>query len=232
MLTKILWRLIWGAVPASYGVVSWRVISAGSCWRIGNGTKIKRYISTVSPSLENQKVSSLFCEHAKEWDREIIRDIFDLRDQQLISGTIIEQDLEDDILTWKLENSGQYSVKSAYKLLQQEKGNWNMGNNMSFWKSLWNIKAPLQVLNLIWRALTYCLPTLLQLQSKHVPVNNICPVCKEGVESICHALVQCKAADMCWQLFLPGTTTNSNMEFKIWLERILSCKPDNIKAKM
>nr|XP_017256083.1 PREDICTED: uncharacterized protein LOC108225667 [Daucus carota subsp. sativus] len=69
----------------------------------------------------------------RQW--EIIRDIFDLRDQQLISGTIIEQDLEDDILTWKLENSGQYSVKSAYKLLQQEKGNWNMGNNMSFWKS-------------------------------------------------------------------------------------------------
>lgn len=107
-----------------------------------------------------------------------------------------------------------------------------MGDNMSFWKILWNIKAPPQVLNLIWRALTYCLPTLFQLQSKHVPVNNICPVCKEGVESIFHALVQCKAADMCWQLFLPGINTNSGMEFRVWLERILSCKPDNIKTRI
>lgn len=121
-------RFIWRSILEAR-----RVISAGTCWRIGSGTKIKilgqpwlnndnPYITTMSPSLENQMVSSLFFEHTKESDVEVVRDIFDLRDQQLIFGTTIEQDLEDDTLTWKLENSGQYSVKSAYKLLQQEKG--------------------------------------------------------------------------------------------------------------
>lgn len=218
-----------------------RIISAGSCWRIGNGTKIQilgqpwlnnnnPYITTVSPALENQRVASLFCEHSKEWDFEVVHDVFEVRDQHLIASTTIEQELEDDVLTWKLENSGQYSVKSAYKLLQQEKGNW--GEDILFWRSLWNIKAPTQALNLVWRALTYCLPTLLQLQSKHVPVNNIYPLCKEGTESILHALVQCRAADLCWQIFIPGINTNETVDFRTWLERNLSGKPGKTKERI
>lgn len=77
----------------------------------------------MSPVLENQRVASLFCEHSKEWDFEIINDVFYVRDQHLIASTTIEQELEDDVLNWKLENSCQYLVKSTYKLLQQEKGN-------------------------------------------------------------------------------------------------------------
>lgn len=56
----------------------------------------------------------------KEWDLEVVDDIFNTRDKQLILNTLIEQDLESDVLYWKLEASGQYLVKSAYKLLQQQ----------------------------------------------------------------------------------------------------------------
>lgn len=72
-----------------------RVISSGSSWRIGRGNDIKiigqpwlnneenSYITMTSPSLTNQPVSSLFCTGTKEWDMEVVTDIFDSRDQHL-----------------------------------------------------------------------------------------------------------------------------------------------------
>lgn len=63
---------------------------------------------------------------------EVIEDIFDVRDQHCIANTRVEQDLDRDVLYWKLENSGQYSVKSAYKLIQERKGMWSAGNNSVF----------------------------------------------------------------------------------------------------
>lgn len=211
-----------------------RVISSGSNWRIATGKEIKiigqpwlnnlesPYISTVSPSLTNQMVFSLFHTGTKEWDMEVINDIFDARDQQCIVNTRVEQELDKDTLCWKLENSGQYSVKSAYKLIQEQKGSWNAANNIVFWKKLWNIKAPPKALNVVWRAVSSCLPTKTILQTKHIQIDNICPVCKEEAETIFHSLVQCKAVALCWKIHNAKITTNVTMEFPDWLARNLS----------
>ncbi|XP_074336082.1 putative mitochondrial protein AtMg00310 [Apium graveolens] len=61
-----------------------RVISSGSCWRIGNGKEVSvlqqpwlqdtdnPYIITNFPTIVQQKVASLFCTDAKQWDLEFI----------------------------------------------------------------------------------------------------------------------------------------------------------------
>ncbi|KAL8148975.1 hypothetical protein AgCh_006108 [Apium graveolens] len=81
-----------------------KVISEGSYWRIGTGKEImiidqpwlnnveNPYIATNSPS-----------------------------DQQCILNTTVERSLDRDVLSWKAEHSGQYSVKSAYQSLQRQK---------------------------------------------------------------------------------------------------------------
>lgn len=173
---------------------------------------------------------SLFQTGTKEWDLEIINDIFWY--QGYIVNTMVEQDLDRDVLSWKLELSGQLSVKSAYKLLQEQKGAWSANDNVGFWKKMWNIKAPPKVLILIWRAVTYCLPSKVQLQTKHVQINNIFPVCNEGVESIFHALVQCRSAALCWKIYNPGINTDECMEFPMWIERRLPGQSKNSKAKI
>lgn len=91
-----------------------------------------------------------------------------------------------------MENSGQYSVKSAYKLIQEQKGAWSDDLNRDFWKKLWNVKAPPKALHLVWRAVSHCLPTKTILQRKHVGVDDICPVCNEEAETIFHSLVHVK----------------------------------------
>lgn len=57
-------------------------------------------------SLVDKCVDSLFHTGTKIWDREVISDIFDDRNQQLILNIMVESDLEDDMLYWKFENSG------------------------------------------------------------------------------------------------------------------------------
>ncbi|XP_074352658.1 uncharacterized protein LOC141691804 [Apium graveolens] len=139
-----------------------KVISDGACWRIGNGTNIQimdqpwlnaenSHVTTVSPALENQMVASLFRSHTREWELDTIREVFNDQDQQHILNTMIEQDLEEDVLNWKFENSGNYSVKLA---------------------------------------------------------------------------------TTCWKIFDPGIHIGDNEEFHTWLERNLTRKSDNIKAKV
>lgn len=54
-------------------------------------------------------------------DLDIINDIFEVRNQECIKTTRIENELESDMLQWNGETSGQYSVKSAYRLLQTQR---------------------------------------------------------------------------------------------------------------
>ena len=127
-----------------------------------------------------------------------------------------------DTLYWRLENSGLYSVKSAYKFLQTQKGEWSGQFNDSIWRILWKSKAPPKVLNLVWRALSYCLPTLSQLHQKHVPVQTRCQVCAGGVETIFHALVGCHFAVQCWKTFDTAMYIGEEAEFHTWFERVIS----------
>lgn len=108
----------------------------GTRWRIGSGENIQilgqpwlmcdvnPFITTCSQAIENQPVASLFAINRREWDMDVIRDIFNTKDQECILQTTLLNSNVEDAVYWKLEASGEYSVKSAYKHLQQQKSNW------------------------------------------------------------------------------------------------------------
>ena len=98
-------------------------------------------ITTSSPVIGNNNASSLLCVERKQWDTEVIGDIFNERDQQCILATKLEEGVSQDTVQ-QLEHTGVYSVKSAYKFLQTNKGTWNNQNRDSLWKLLWRVKAP------------------------------------------------------------------------------------------
>ncbi|XP_060969941.1 uncharacterized mitochondrial protein AtMg00310-like [Cannabis sativa] len=55
-------------------------------------------------------------------------------------------------------------------------------DNSGFWRKMWHLKIPPKVKNLLWRAITDCLPTCLQLVTKHVSISALCPVCTNQAE--------------------------------------------------
>lgn len=197
---SFVWRSIWEAKS---------VVMAGARWNVGSGTSINilgqpwlqeevnPYITSELQGMNCAKVSNIMSLDQRCWDKEIVADIFNNRDQHCIKKITLTDDTSEDRLYWGKEISGEYSVKSAYKMLQLQGGRWQTADNDSLWRTMWQIKAPPKVLNTIWRALAQCLPTLTALHEKHVPVIITCPVCNGEEESTLHALVTCPFASQC-----------------------------------
>ncbi|KAL8114965.1 hypothetical protein AgCh_021696 [Apium graveolens] len=180
------------------------------------------YVSSESPSFEHNKVTSLMKTYSRQWDTEIIADLFNERDQRCIFNTKINSRVTEDQIYWKEEDSGDYSVRSAYRLLQAQKARWTVDDNGSLWRKIWQVKAPPKVLNLIWRALSYCLPTMVMLAQKYVPVLKVCPVCNVEEKTIIHALVTCPFANQCWQRVIPDVQQEFGRGFEGWLEKVMN----------
>lgn len=122
----------------------------------------------------------------------------------------------------RMESTGNYSVRSAYRLLQAQKGRWQRNDNASLWGKMWKVKAPPKVLNLIWRTLSYCLPTMTALAQKKVDVICVCPVCNGEDETALHALVTCPFATLCWENVLSGVHQDRGSDFNEWMASIIN----------
>lgn len=225
------WRSVWEAKE---------VVSAGACWRIGSGNEVdisgqpwladpeNSYITTESESFQQNKVTGLMCLDSRAWDHEVVKDLFNSRDQKCILETPIYEG--DDIIYWKHDFSGEYTVKSAYKLIQRLKGAFNSAQKSEVLLRLWKIKAPPKVINVAWRALCGFLPTLVQLQFKHVQVDTHCPVCLQEEETILHSLVLCPFAQSCWNIIFHGFQVNQNQNFGEWLSNIFDKEHQDMNA--
>uniref|UniRef100_A0A803PSG4 Reverse transcriptase zinc-binding domain-containing protein n=1 Tax=Cannabis sativa TaxID=3483 RepID=A0A803PSG4_CANSA len=163
------------------------------------------WVVLTHPGLVDVTMANLLTMDGSGWDLEIIADLFEARDQSLICGVPLFDTAASDQLFWSFENSGVYSIKSAYNFLQKQKSNWFDEEIAAFWSKLWKLKLPSKVSNLLWRACTQCLPTSVQLKTKRVDVNLLCPICMEEEESVLHYLVTCRVVKLCWNRVGIGT---------------------------
>ncbi|KAL8131281.1 hypothetical protein AgCh_007272 [Apium graveolens] len=229
---SFVWRSIWEAK---------HVIAAGMRWKIGSGNSVNildqpwllddhnPFITSAVQGLENYKVSALMAMDHRGWDEEILRDLFNTRDQQCIRRITLTDSSEEDEVYWGKEASGMYSVRSAYRLLQEQKNLWRQEDQTSAWRKTWRVKAPPKVLNFMWRALSNCLPTMVMLSQKQVPVSSVCQVCRNGEETVEHILCHCTLATQCWQIVLPRFSVNGSYNFFQWWQKIFEvCAKEKI----
>ncbi|XP_074346940.1 uncharacterized protein LOC141685753 [Apium graveolens] len=170
--------------------------------------------------LEHETVASLVSINGQGWDADIIADLFNVRDQRCILNTQMGGDNEPDSLFWNEESTGDYTVRSAYRLIQRNKGMWSSRDNNKVWRTVWRTRAPPKVLNMVWRALAGCLPTRTILAAKRVHMPVICLVCNVEEETIFHVLVSCPFAFQCWSNRGTVCQSSSGMEFNVWLDRM------------
>ena len=228
---------IWRSLMAAKGI-----IADGARWQVGTGEQIdvlkqpwlkdaNPYITSASPALVNCKVVSLMSENQEEWDKDILNDLFNERDQQCIQEVRIGDSGREDRIYWSQEAHGNYSVRSAYRLLQRQKGYWEDSDNNSVWRKIWRIKAFAKILNLVWRSISFCLPTMTMLRQRGVKVESVCPVCKMEAETIDHVFLRCTVAIQCWLLVLPGMQyTGQNLHQ--WWEQVLNMADTRKRAQV
>ncbi|XP_060960620.1 uncharacterized protein LOC133031197 [Cannabis sativa] len=87
-----------------------------------------------------------------------------LQDRVLMSTCYV---VVEDCWSWTGDRTGDYTVKSAYSMMQLQKNTQPGVNNSGFWHKLWHLKIPPKVKNFMWRAVSDTPPTCLQLVTKY-----------------------------------------------------------------
>lgn len=83
---------------------------------IPNASNFK--LSTAVSSMQNKIVDILIDPNNRRWKYELVRNTFQENDEAHILHIPLTQSTQDDMLVWREESSGMFSVRNAYKLLQ------------------------------------------------------------------------------------------------------------------
>ncbi|KAH9768956.1 reverse transcriptase domain-containing protein [Citrus sinensis] len=200
-----IWRsILWGR----------QIICAGSRWRIGNGQDVHihkanwipqliTFKPVIKPTMPSEALVSELINGENCWDEELIYRHFDKMDADVITQIPLPRRSREDELIWHYGKSGQYTVKSGYQTAlkirfpampsssEPSKNEWNI---------IWSLALPQKIRIFIWRAAKNLLPSAENLWKRKIVQEPTCQRCKMGIEDVCHALVDCKAAKKVWRL--------------------------------
>ncbi|GJM91715.1 hypothetical protein PR202_ga08120 [Eleusine coracana subsp. coracana] len=99
---------------------------------------------------------------------------------------------EEDIHVWKLDASGQYSTKSAYRAF------YNGSTTFAPWRRLWKSWAPPKCKIFLWLAIRNRCWTTDRLARRGLPHPEHCPLCDQEEETVQHLLTSCVLAREFW----------------------------------
>ena len=198
-----------------------QVLKEGIIWRIGNGQTINIWSDPWLPRDESRKIRSVrgnqiitkVCElinpSSNNWDTQLLNQTFNAEEVKIIK-TIPIQDGAIDNIAWHFDKKGNFSVKSAYQVVQnikkkeEEQGSSSMditneGNNKIKWKKLWSIPLPGKVKHFLWRLANNSLPFRMKLKRKGINLDTRCPVCYRLDEDGGHCFLKCKHVKAFWR---------------------------------
>ena len=202
------WRSILAALP---------ILRLGSCWRVGNRSSISVVGDRWLPShptnkimyprhelVEDLAVSDLIDPELHIWRRDMIMGMFHREDAKAICRIPLSRRSVLDSIFWLHNRSGNFSVKSAYKLarhiqLHGDKAETSSGCvGKRIWPVLWKLKIPNKVKIFGWRACHDILPTSYNLSRQRIVTEDKCQLCTREVETTNHALGECAAVQDVW----------------------------------
>ncbi|KAH1047985.1 hypothetical protein J1N35_038769 [Gossypium stocksii] len=180
-LPSYTWKSIW-AIKG--------LLQTGLCWRVGNGHNIRIEEDVWIPNVEqiqiNQlvrgqnitRVADLIDSMNRTWKYEIIESTFTEEVAQKILQIPLAHSPHEDFLAWRGESTGEYTVRSGYKLLLHgnllNNNRYNPIENRECYRKLWNCDLPSKVIITTWRATFNYLPTLVNLRFKRLTNEAVC----------------------------------------------------------
>ncbi|XP_052477251.1 uncharacterized protein LOC128032614 [Gossypium raimondii] len=197
----------------SYPSFTWRsicsardLISDGILWHVGNGASINIWNDPWLLGRENNRipvieikppwstVNQLMNEEDSTWNRELIHNLVDDDTANRIFAIPISQSRPEDMLVWKYEGSGEYTVRSGYRVLITDylQSNLHMSSTneeyKSFYMDLWALHIPEKIKIHVWRLLNNMVPHYGNLACRTLCEEAVCPLCKEDLETTAYLL--------------------------------------------
>ncbi|XP_052877265.1 uncharacterized protein LOC128283890 [Gossypium arboreum] len=161
------------------------------------------------------------------WKTDLINHTFPVDVAQKILRIPLAETPHEDFKVWMGEQSGDFSVRSAYKLLQDVRLDPNFyliqTDLKDFYGKLWNLQLPAKIAITIWRIYWNYIPTLANLKHKRVSNDATCPRCGRGEEDITHIFRYCPATGEIWPLldlsWISESTIQGFWEWITWVFR-------------
>lgn len=183
-------------------------------WMVGTGESINvwedawlshseqmRPFGPVPEGMQSLKVSDLIHQETSEWNIEQIERCLPFHKEQILKIKPSTLRIE-DTLVWMKNPTGEYTTRSGYLTVSQEKTAnlpQNPASAVDWFPSVWNIKTSEKIKVFLWKSLLGALPVGEQFAVRNIPVSALCTRCK-AVESVHHLLFQCPFADKVWKL--------------------------------
>ena len=115
-----------------------------------------------------------------------------------------------DFWSWAHENNGNFTVRSAYKMLVNTKysregwlfhdaGSSNTVDSAKQWTNLWGSLIPSKLKVFLWRLAKHSIPTFDVLEHRNMADSACCPLCG-APDSWRHAFLDCSLARCVWAL--------------------------------
>ena len=132
-----------------------------------------------------------------------LEEVFVRKDIELIvqNQPVVEREV---FFTWKLNKSGDMTVKSAYWLassLKAKEKNTEAFREPStnlLKEKVWQVKTVPKIRVFLWKSLSAALPTADLISARGMKVDSRCQTCGEEPESINHMLFTCPFARLVW----------------------------------
>nr|GMD88437.1 transcription initiation factor TFIID subunit 8 [Ipomoea batatas] len=130
------------------------------------------------------------------WDREQLRDILPedmMKKLDLYILSPVEEDVDD--YYWTFEESGNFSISSAYALTNYG----NSGMQDEGWKKICKLKVANRIRMFIWLVRHGCILCNEERKRRHLIPNGNCPWCSDTCEDVEHAIRRCNKAGVIWK---------------------------------
>jgi hypothetical protein len=142
----------------------------------------------------------------------------------------------EDFVAWHFDPKGKFSVKSAYHVLDEERGEVRQASESSsssskaddqlFWKKILRLNVCPKAKQFIWRVAHNSLVTKMNIKRRGMKLDTRCPVCWRFDVNGGHCFLKCKAVRCCWMdLHLEDTQTllTQACSAKDFVNDILKC---------
>ncbi|CAN1156856.1 Putative ribonuclease H protein At1g65750, partial [Linum perenne] len=187
------------------------VIRRGYRWKIRSSEKINIWSELWLPDKENffmealvingiedMTAKDLLIPGLKEWDAELLGELFGQRDvSEILSISIKQSNLEDKRI-WGLSRNGEYTVRSGYRVAMERIFDQSQHHVQGNWTELWNVEAPPCVKVLLWRVTRNVLPNRMALQQRRILIPEACCTCGRELENNWHLFLYCEYVVACW----------------------------------
>nr|GMD40682.1 putative RNA-directed DNA polymerase [Ipomoea batatas] len=181
------------------------------------GENLAWYANVEVPEEEHDAMVADYWDEERGWNDYLFQGILPDEITDKLKACMLSNDNDaQDELFWEHEANGNFSVTSAYGLIQ---GDIESLNDKG-WERLWQVKVPNKICTFLWLVRHGRIMTNHERKRRGFIYYDQCQHCLTIMEDINHLLRHCPKAMEVWRKLLPQTAINKfwNIDFLTWFD--------------